>query len=88
MSQDEKEGLVESKLGQPSEEQLSFNRIQYQNFYTSVLYMMGQNWDEVVEASEKGMKLCQDFKCAELKGEADKQGKEFANIKLKAMARK
>jgi hypothetical protein len=49
--------------------------------------MQGRNWDQVIAESEKGIKLCQDFKCAELMPEADKQGKEFANIKLKAMAR-
>lgn len=86
VSIEEKEGM-DSKVMQASEEQLSFNRIQYQNFLASVLYMQGRNWDQVIAESDKGIKLCQDFKCVELMPEADKQGKEFANIKLKAMAR-
>lgn len=83
---EEKEGL-DTKAAQATEEQLSFQRIQFQNFLASVLYMQGRDWDQVVEASEKGIQLCQDFKGGELMAEADKQGKEFANIKLKAMAR-
>ena len=83
---EEQEGM-EARVVKATEEQLAINRIQYQNFLASVLYMQGRNWDQVIEASEKGLQLCQDFKCAQLMPEADKQGKEFANIKLKAMAR-
>ena len=39
---------------------------------SSVLYMIGGDWDSVVAACEKGIELCQNFKCAELMSEADK----------------
>ena len=53
----------------------------------SGLFILGKDWNETVAECEKGVKLCQDFKCEELMPEAEKQGKEFAVIKLRAMAR-
>ena len=64
VSPEEKEG-IDSKVMQATEDQLAFNMIQYQNMLASVLYMLGSascDWDEVIEASEKGIKLCQEFK--------------------------
>ena len=49
--------------------------------------MQGRKWDEVIEACEKGIKMCALYKAIELKAEAEKSSKEFASIKLKAMAR-
>lgn len=86
VSIEEKEG-TDPKGAAAAEEQASFHRIQYQHLLASVLYMQGRNWDQAIEASERGIKLCQDFKGTQLTADADKQGKEFANIKLKAMAR-
>ena len=86
VSAEEKEGL-DTKMEQLSEEKLSFNRIQYQNLLALVLFMIGKDWGKTVEACEKGIKLCQDFKCEELMPEAEKQSKEFSIMKLRAMAK-
>ena len=87
MPEAEKEGLEGKDPTSPSDDQLQFNRIQYQNFLASVLFMQGRKWDEVMEACEKGIKMCALYKAIELKAEAEKSSKEFASIKLKAMAR-
>ena len=64
----DKEGLQESLTAHAQQ----FNRLQYQNFLSSCLFMIGGHWDRVMEEAEKGLQLCESFNYAPLKPEAEK----------------
>ena len=72
---------------QVSLEAQSFNRIQYQNFLCSSLFMKGEDFGRVQVEAEKGIKLCLDFSYAPLQPEAKKLAQEFEGMKLKARAK-
>jgi hypothetical protein len=71
-----------------NEDATKFNRIQYQNFLASVIFMQGKDFERVMREADTGIKLCKEFTWAPLKGEADNMLTEFEGMKLKALARK
>jgi hypothetical protein len=80
----EKEGIQTG----PSIHANAFNRIQYQNFLCSSLFMIGKDFDSVVTETEKGISLCASFKYEPLLPEIAKMLSEFKGIKMKATAKK
>lgn len=70
------------------QKQLDFNRIQYQNFLCSCLFIQGKDFDRITAECDKGIELCNKFDYEILMGEAVKLKIEFEGIKLKAQAKK
>lgn len=81
---EEKEGEEKVPVLQ---KQLDFNRIQYQNFLCSCLFIQGIELTRVMGECEKGIKLCNEFSYDLLKGESDKLKTEFESIMLKSQAK-
>ena len=78
----EKEGK-----GNTADQAMNFNRIQYQNFLASSLFMHGKDWARTIKEAEKGVELCKAFNFEPLKPEADRMLNEFNGIKNKARAK-
>lgn len=83
-----KEAEKEEKLKKASDEAQKFNRIQYQNFLCSSLFMQGKNFDRVQEEAVTGVKLCEEFAFEPLKGECDRMKAEFVGLQLRAKAKR
>lgn len=65
----------------------SFNRIQYQNFLCSALFLIGKDFDEVVKECQTGIDLCTKFKYEPLKAECTRILGEFKSIQIKGRAK-
>jgi len=65
-----------------------FNRIQFQNFLCSSLYMQGKQLDRVVTEAQKGSTMCSAYQYAPLKPECDRMKLEFDGMVCKAKAMK
>lgn len=65
-----------------------FNRIQFQNFLCSSLYMQGTQLDRVVTEAQKGSTMCGTYQYAPLKPECDRMKLEFDGMVCKAKAMK
>ena len=83
--QNEKEG---QQLRAATGEAQKFNRIQYQNFLCSTLFMQGTDFDACITEVDKGIALCDTFEYAPLKPESVKMANEFISMRIKARARK
>ena len=61
-----------SKIAAITKEAQNFNRIQYQNFLCSSLFILGKDFDACIVESDKGIKLCESFSYDPLKPETEK----------------
>ena len=82
-----KEAEKDDKLKQASDEAQKFNRIQYQNFLCSSLFMQGKDFARVQEEAVTGVRLCEEFKFDPLMQECDRMKQEFKGLQLKAKAK-
>ena len=83
---DEDDGQSEAQLAVRPEKEINFNRIQYQSFMCSALFI-ANDFDRVFIECDKGIHLCNEFSFALLKPEANKIAADFKDISLKARAK-